>query len=242
MLVQQRLCMTFCVSTLSTVVHTTMFFWYHTYPSPTPALLSSLFSDFIFLEMVNTLELFRVGCGPHSHPVGNLTQEEYWSLPYASNPSDWHPRIPGPAPANSFRPFNQLSVSYHHMNIISRALNFSVSKPKTRWTSAKLELCQILQLRRDPLSIDYINKMLESTLENFHPNFNSATSLSFHYFPIQGNFMSCLIQNIKYPSILTSSSSIFICIQLLFASKLIIYSVILTYTFCFQYVGTCMCT
>lgn len=222
MLVQQRLCMTFCVSTLNIVVHTTMFFWYHTYPSPTTALLSSLFSDFIFLEMAKTLELFRVGCGPHSHPVGNLTQEEYWSLPYASNPSDWHPRIPGPAPANSFRPFNQLSVSHHNMNIISWALNFSVSKPKTRWTSAKLELGQILQLSRDPLSIDDINKTLESTLDNFHPNFNPATSLSFHYFPIQGNFMSCLIQNIKYPSILTSSSSIYICIQLLVASKLII--------------------
>lgn len=242
MLVQHRPCVTSCVSTLSIVVHTTMFFWYHTYLSPTPALLYSLFSDFIFLEMANTLELFRVGCGPHSHPVGNLTQKEYWSLPDASKPSDWHPRIP--APANSFRTFNQLSVSYHHMNIISRALNFSVSKPKTQWTSANLELCQILQLSRDPLSIDYINKMLESTLKNIHPNFNSATSLSFHYFPIQGNFMSCLIQNIKYPSILTSSSSFYICIQLLVASKLIIYSAILNYNilFCFQCVGTCKCT
>lgn len=56
--------MTFCVSTLNIVVHTTMFFfWYHTYPSPTPALLSSLFSDFIFLEVAKTLELFRVGVG-----------------------------------------------------------------------------------------------------------------------------------------------------------------------------------
>lgn len=58
--------------TLIPVLHTITFLLHISSPKASASLLPD--SLVYFLELASMLELFSVGCGPHSHPVGNLTQ------------------------------------------------------------------------------------------------------------------------------------------------------------------------
>lgn len=59
--VKQRLCVTSCLSTQCLVFHTTMFIAIiHVLPLSSPF---TLFPQFIFLEMANILELFKMSVG-----------------------------------------------------------------------------------------------------------------------------------------------------------------------------------
>lgn len=64
---------------------------------------------------------------------------------------------------------------------------------KPGWYLQSWKVARYSSSVKNPFPIDYLSNILDTTLADFYPNFNSATSLNFHhYFPIQGSFMSHL--------------------------------------------------